>query len=119
MIGPLDELTEEQLAVDPRIGMRGLAFEFLIQQEYFGAAAMMVAEHIDSIQRLEAAERSGNLSVSSVKAAAVLWRNEIKGFKHWYRTDNDATIARMMQELTDKGVQKFVSELAVELQVSQ
>ena len=29
-----------------------------------------------------------------------------------------STIARLMQELTDKGIQKFVAELAVELQVN-
>lgn len=40
----LTDLTEEQLAADPRIGMRLLAFEFFLQQEYFGTAAMMVAE---------------------------------------------------------------------------
>ena len=52
------------------------------------------------------------------KAAAILWRNEIKGFKYWFGAHNDATIARLMQELTDKGMQQFVSELAVELQVN-
>ena len=49
MTDPLNELTDlsdEQLAADPHIGMRRLAFEFLLQQEYFGTAAMMVAEFI-------------------------------------------------------------------------
>ena len=35
-LNELSDLTEEQLAADPRIGMRKLAFEFLLQQEYFG-----------------------------------------------------------------------------------
>ena len=114
----LQDLTEEQLATDPRVGMRRLAFEFLLQQEYFATAAMMVAEFIGTIQRLEAAESSGNLSVPSVKAAAILWRNEVKGFKYWFGSNDDDGIARLMKELGDKGIQKFVSDLAVELQVS-
>ena len=117
---PLDKLTdlsEEQLAADPRIGMRRLAFEFLLQQEYFGTAAMMVAEYIGTIQRLEAAENSGNLSLPSVKTAAILWRNEIKGFKYWFGTNDDGTIADLMQQLTEKGIQQFVADLTVELQV--
>jgi hypothetical protein len=113
----LSDLTEEQLAADPRIGMRRLAFEFLLQQEYFGTAAMMVAEFIATIQRIEDAESSGNLSPQSVKSAANLWQNEIKGFKHWYSAPDDETIDGLMQELADKGMQQFVSELAVELQV--
>ena len=95
-LNELSDLTEVQLATDPRIGMRRLAFEFLLHQEYFGAAAMMIAEFIASIQRLEAAENSGNLSVPSVKTAAILWRNEIKGFKYWYGANDDETIARLM-----------------------
>jgi len=121
MTEPLNELTnlsEEQLAADPRIGMRRLAFEFLLQQEYFGTAAMMVAEYIGTIRRLEAAENSGNLSLPSVKAAAILWRNEIRGFKFWFGTNSDGTIADLMQQLADKGIQKFVADLAVELQVN-
>lgn len=39
--------------------MRRPAFEFLLQQQNFGAAAMMVAEFIATIQRIEAAENSG------------------------------------------------------------
>ena len=122
MTEPLNELTdlsEEQLAADPRIGMRRLAFEFLLQQEYFGTAAMMVAEYIGTIQRLEAAENSGNLSLPSTKAAAILWRNEIKGFKHWFGAHNDATISDLMRVLADIGVQQFVSDLAVELQMDR
>ena len=115
----LSDLTEEPLTADPRIGMRRLAFEFLLQQEYFGTAAMMVAEFIAHIQRLETAESSGNLSPQSVKSAAILWRNEIKGFKHWYSADDDETIARLMRELADKGIQQFVADLAVELQVNR
>lgn len=97
----LSDLTEEQLAVDPRIEMRRLAFEFLLQQEYFSTAAMMVAEFITTIRRLEAAESPGHLSVSSVKSASILWQNEIKVFKHWFGAYDDETIARLMQELTD------------------
>ena len=121
MIEPINELadlSEEQLAADPRIGMRRLAFEFLLQQEYFGTAAMMVAEYIGTIRRLEAAENSGNLSLPSVRQAAILWRNEIRGFKYWFSTNDDGTIADLMQQLADKGIQKFVADLAVELQVN-
>ena len=114
----LQDLTEEQLATDPRVGIRRLAFEFLLQQEYFATAAMMVAEFIGTIQRLEAAESSGNLSVPSVKAAAILWRNEVRGFKFWFNANDDEEIARLMRELAEKGAQKFVSELAIELQVN-
>lgn len=42
----LSDLSEEQLAADPRIGMRKLAFEILLQEGYFGAAVMMVGEFI-------------------------------------------------------------------------
>jgi len=118
---PLDKLTdmsEEQLAADARVGMRRLAFEFLLQQEYFGTAAMMVAEFIATIQRIEAAENSGNLPVPSVKAAAILWRNEIRGFKFWYGATDDATISDLMRVLADIGVQQFVADLTVELQVN-
>lgn len=80
---------------------------------------MMVAEFIATIQRIESAENSGNLSTPSVKTAAILWRNEIKRFKFWYGADDDATIARLMQELADKGTQTFVAELAVELQMNR
>ena len=114
---PLTDLTEEQLAADPRIGMRRLAFEFLLQQEYFGTAAMMVAEYIGTIQRLEAAENSGHLPVPSAKTAAILWRNEIRGFKYWYGADDDATISDLMRVLADTGVQQFVADLTVKLQV--
>ena len=118
-LNELPDLTEAQLATDPRIGMRRLSFEFLLQQEYFGTAATMVAEFMSHVQRIEAAESSGNLSVPSVKQAAILWRNEIKGFKYWYGADDDATIAKLMQELADKGMSQFVADLAVELQVNR
>lgn len=121
MTEPLNELTdlsEEQLAADLRIGMRRLAFEFLLQQEYFGTAAMMVAEFIATVQRIEAAENSGNLSLPSTKAAAILWRNEIKGFKYWFGAPDDATISDLMRVLADIGVQQFVADLTVELQVN-
>lgn len=118
-LNELADLTEDQLASDPRIEMRRLAFEFLLQQEYFGTAAMMVAEFIATIHRIEAAENSGHLPVTSVRAAAILWRREIRGFKYWYGADDDATIARLMQELADKGIQQFVADLAVELQVNR
>ena len=118
-LASLKDLTEDQLASDPRVGMRKLAFEFFLRQEYFGTAAMMVAEFIGTIQRLEAVENSGKLSVPSVKAAAILWRNEIRGFKYWYGENDDDTVARLMKELADNGIQKFVAELAVELQVNR
>lgn len=114
----LQELTDEQLAADPRIALRRMTFEFLLQQQYFATAATMIAEFIQTIQRLEAAESSGNLSVPSVKQAAILWRNEIKGFKHWFGTNNDEEIARLMQQLVNKGFQTFVADLVVELQVN-
>lgn len=115
----LPELTEEQLAADPRIAMRRMTLEFLIQQEYFTTAAMMVAEYIGTVQRIEAAESSGNLSPPSVKQAAILWRNEIKGFKYWFGAKDDATIAELMQKLVDNGIETFVTELAVELQIGR
>lgn len=71
-----------------------------------------------TIQRIEAAENSGNLSVPSVKTAAFQWRNEIKGFKHWFGTGDDETIVQLMQVLADIGIQQFVADLAVELQVN-
>ena len=117
LLDKLTDMSEEQLAADARVGMRRLAFEFLLQQEYFGTAAMMVAEFIATIQRIEAAENSGHLPVPSVKAAAILWRNEIKGFKYWYGANDDATISISMQNLSDKGMEQFVAELAVALQV--
>lgn len=117
-LNELSDLSDEQLAADPRIGMRRLAFEFLLQQEYFGTAAMMVAEYIGTIQRIEAAENSGNLSLPSTKAAAILWRNEIKGFKYWFGAPDDATISDLMRVLADIGVQQFVADLTVELQVN-
>jgi len=49
------------------------------------------------------------LSVPSVKAAAILWRNEVKGFKYWFSVNDDDAIARLIQELADKGMQKFVA----------
>ena len=116
---PLTDLTEEQLAADPRIGMRRLAFEMLLQQEYFGTAAMMVAEYIGTIRRLEAAENSGHLPVPSVRQAAILWRNEIRGFKFWFGAPDDATISDLMRVLADTGVQQFVADLTVELQVDR
>ena len=76
---------------------------------------MIVAEYIGTVQRIEAAESSGNLSLPSVKQAAILWRNEIRGFKHWFSANDDATIADLMQKLVDKGIERFVTELAVEL----
>lgn len=77
----------------------------------------MVAKFIASIRRIEAAENSGNLSVQSAKTAAILWRTEIKGFKYWFGANDDATLERLIQELADKGIQKFAAESAVELQV--
>ena len=117
-LNELTDLTEEQLAADPRIGMRKIVFEFLVHQQYFGAAAMMVAEFIASIQRIEATENSGHLPVPSSKTAAILWRNEIKGFKYWFGAPDDTTISDLMRVLADIGVQQFVADLTVELQVN-
>jgi hypothetical protein len=115
----LQDLSDEQLACDGRVGMQRLLLEFLLQQEYFTTAAMMIAEYIASIQRLEEIERSGLLSTPSIKQAAILWRNEVRGFKHWYKADNDETIAELMQELSEKGFQQFVYDLALELRVNR
>jgi hypothetical protein len=117
-VSELPDLSDEQLATDPRVGMLKIAFEFLMQQGYFSAAAMMVAEHIRHIQRIEAAESSGNLSMPSVRTAATIWRREIHGFKYWFGAADNTTVARLMQELTAKGIETFVADLAVELQVS-
>lgn len=108
-----------QLQNDPRIGMLKIAFEFLLQQQYFGAAATMVAEHLHQIHGIEAAESSGNLSVESVKTASVIWQNAVTGFKYWYGCPDDGTTSRMLRELASSGMQKFVSDLVIELQVSR
>ena len=42
----------------------------------------------------------------------------IRGFKFWFGSNDDGTIADLMQQLADKGIQKFVADLAVELQVN-
>lgn len=54
----------------------------------------------------------------SVKSAAIQWRNEIKGFKHWFGTGDDETKVQLMKELTNEGIQQFVADLVVELQVN-
>jgi len=33
----------DAIATDPRVGLLRLTFDFLIQQQYFGSVAMMVA----------------------------------------------------------------------------
>jgi hypothetical protein len=119
MSEPLSDLSDDELASDPRVGMLKIVFEFLLQQGYFAAAAMMVAEPISHIQRIEAAEGSGNLSVPSVKTAAVIWQREFNGFKFWFGAADDTTVARLMQELAAKEIEQFVVDLAVELQVSR
>jgi hypothetical protein len=119
MSEPLSDLSDDELATDPRVGMLKIVFEFLLQQGYFAAAAMMVAEHISHIQRIDAAESSGNLSVPSVKTAAIIWRREIRGFKHWFGATYNTTVARLMQDLTAKEIEQFVADLAIELQVSR
>lgn len=108
-LSDLTELSDEQLAVDLRIGMRRLAFAFLLQQEYFGTAAMMVAEFIATIQRLEAAESSGLLSVPSVKQAAILWRNEIRGLS---LHDGRSAVAMVLGTnlVSDLGVLKILED---------
>ena len=97
--------------------MLRLVFEFLLQQNYFGAAAMMVAEHLGQILRIEAAESSGNLSAQSLGTASVIWQQEVHGFKHWYGCPDDATISMLLQELKVRGMQQFVADLAVALQL--
>lgn len=115
----LPQLSEQEIADSPRVGLLRLVFGFLLQQGLYGTASMMVAELISEMQRLEQAERSGNLSVGSVKSAANVWRREVTGFKYWFGAADDKTITRLMRELTGKGMQTFVSDLAVELQVSR
>ena len=61
---------DDRSATDPRVLMLRLVFEFLLQQNYFGSAAMMVAEHLSQILRIEAAESSGNLSTHSLGTAS-------------------------------------------------
>jgi len=114
----LPDLTEEQLAADPRAGLLRLVFGFLLQQDCYCAAAMLVAERIHQIRRIEQAESSGNLSVPSVKSASVIWRHEVRGFKYRFGASDDTTVARLMPEFTDKVMEAFVAGLAVELQVS-
>jgi hypothetical protein len=109
---------DDRSATNPRVLMLRLVFEFLLQQNYFGAAAMMVAEHLGQIHRIEAAESSGNLSAQSLGTASVIWQQEVTGFKYWYGCPDDGTIAIMLRELTNKGMQQFVADLAVELQLS-
>jgi len=109
----------DDIANDPRVGLLRLAFDFLIQQQYFGSAAMMVAEYIGHIKRIENAESSGRLSVESVRLASDIWQREVKGFQHWFGANDEGTIARLMQELADKGIQKFVEDLMVELQIDR
>ena len=98
----------DDFANDPRVGLLRLTFDFLIQQQYFGSASMMVAEYIGHIRRIENAESSGLLSVESVRLASVIWQREVNGFRHWFGAIDDNTVARLMQELADKGIQKFV-----------
>ncbi len=50
------------------------------------------------------------------EAAAILWRNEVRGFKHWFGTNYDDAIARLMRVLADKGMPQFVADLTVDLQ---
>ena len=108
----------DRTETNPRVLMLRLVFEFLLQQNYFGAAAMMVAEHLGQILRIEAAESSGNLSVQSLGTASVIWQQEVMGFKYWYGCPDDGTIVIILLELTSKGKQQFVADLSVELQLS-
>ena len=114
----LPELSEQQIADSPRVAMFRVILGVLLQQDFYGTAAMLVADYISETHRLEQAERAGHLSVGSVKNASNIWRREVSGFKYWFGADDDTTITRLMQELTDKGMEKFVADLAVELQVS-
>ena len=72
----LAHLSDEQLAADPRLGMRRLDFEFLLQQESFGTAAMIVTEFTATIQRLDAAETIN----AQRQVSAILLRNEFRDF---------------------------------------
>lgn len=117
-LSPLSDLTPDPVANDPRVGMLKIVFEFLLQQHYFCAAATMVAEHLRQIQRIEAAESSGRLSSASVKTASVIWQNEVQGFKYWFGANDDVKIAQLLQECSDKGMQKFIEDLAIELRTT-
>ena len=54
----------------------------------------------------------------SEKTASVIWQNEVHGFKYWFGANDDETIARLMHDLADKGIQKFVQDLTTELQIT-
>lgn len=114
----MSDSTPDPNAIEPRVGMLKIVFEFLLQQNYFGAAAMMVAEHLGQILRIEAAESSGNLSAQSLGTASVIWQQEVTGFKYWYGCPDDGTITITLRELKSKGMQQFVADLAVELQLN-
>lgn len=114
----MSDSAPDPIADEPRVGMLKIVVEFLMQQHYFCAAATMVAEHLGQIHRIEAAESSGRLSKMSVKTASVIWQNEVQSFKYWYGANDDVKIAQLLQECTDKGVQKFVEDLTTELQIN-
>ena len=111
------ENPSDDIANNPRVGLLRFVLEFLLQQNSFGSSAMMVAEHISHIHYVEKAESFGNLCIESVRTASATWQTEVHGFKYWFGTPGDNTIARLMQELADKGMQQFVANLAVELQI--
>jgi hypothetical protein len=73
-----------------------LATLFLLQQENFGTAAMITAEFISTIQRIEFTENSGQLLVRSVTRATIFWRNKIKGFNYSFGANDIAIIARLI-----------------------
>ncbi len=115
----MTEASDDPIASEPRVLLFRMMFGFLLQQQYFGAAATMVAENLSQLHRIERAESSGNLSPESVRAAATDWQWEFQAFKYWYGADDDTVIARLLRELAEKGMQPFVVDLAIELQFRQ
>lgn len=105
-------MSERQIADDPRYQMFKMTVEFLFDHHYFQTAATLVAEYLTQIRRLESAESSGALSTSSVKVAAVIWQNEVRGFSVWWSRGSAETL---LAELESKGRTTFVKELSEEL----
>lgn len=52
-VGEFTDLTEQQITDSPRVGMFRIVFGVLLHQDFYGAAAMLVAEYIAETQRLE------------------------------------------------------------------
>lgn len=98
-------------------------FRFLIEQRYFRTAAMMVAEYLELLFKLEIFEECGLFSNEQKKIAGEVWKQEIAKFRHWFDPginletpgENDGTILRLMQELKEKRILGFVTDLADEM----